>query len=102
MSAFNTRLRSRPLRRRRLRRPPLIVIEVSGGLVQQVYSSEQRVQVVGIDFDAQDCTPDDGVLTVADRTGREYSCFASQWRPLSTAKLPVETREAVRLTLGRR
>jgi len=77
-----------------------VVVEVSGGVVQQVYASDRRVDVLTIDYDADGATADDGALTVWDSQGDECRCFAARWRPLVTARLPAETRQAVEQTLG--
>lgn len=94
--------RWRSLARRVNGRPPLIVVEVSGGVVQQVYASNSRIDVLTVDYDADGATADDGALTVWDSQGDECRCFAAQWRPVLTARLPVETRQAVEQTLRQR
>ena len=94
--------RWRSLSRRVNGRPPLVVVEVSGGVVQQVYASNSRIDVLTVDYDADQTTANDGALTVWDSQGDQCRCFAAHWRPLLTARLPVETRQAVEQTLSQR
>jgi len=56
-----------------------IVIEVQGGVVQEVYTDEE-IRVVLVDWDEQDETPD--------------AC-ASHFTPTSLALMPDETEEQV-------
>jgi hypothetical protein len=51
--------------------PCLVVVNVSGGIVQDVFCSRPDTRVLVVDWDCQDSDPsDDGIVQVSDRSGR--------------------------------
>jgi hypothetical protein len=76
----------------------LVVIEVSGGVVQEVYCDDPEARIVLIDWDAEGCTVDEpGIVEVIDDLGRSLPVHAADFPKTPTATMPPETRSAVDL-----
>jgi hypothetical protein len=76
----------------------LVVIEVSGGVVQEVYCDDPEARIVLIDWDAEGCTVDEpGIVEVIDDLGRALPVHAAEFPKTLTATMPPETRSAVDL-----
>ena len=71
-----------------------IVIEVNGGVVQEVYSDDP-VTVVVVDWDTEGSEPGGSNYLVMDDMGYEHLAHAAIVKPTPTDMLPVETKAAV-------
>ena len=73
-----------------------IVIEVSGGMVQEVYCDDPNVAVVLVDWDTESCSGDDqGIVTVRDNDDQEHLVHAVEFPTTPTNQMPHETHAAV-------
>lgn len=72
-----------------------IVIEVNGGVVQEVYSDDPAVTVIIVDWDTEGSESDDSNHVVEDDVGNEHLAHAAVVEPTPIHMLPVETRAAV-------
>lgn len=72
-----------------------IVIEVVGGVVQEVYSDDPEVIVV--DWDTEGCEPGKHAYVVEDSGGHEHLAFAEVIPPTPIENSPLETWSAVDL-----
>lgn len=77
-----------------------IVIEVVGGVVQEVYCDDPAVAVVLVDWDTEECEPDEGTVLVEDGLGYENLARAVTFPTTPLQQLPVETRAAVEARIG--
>ena len=76
----------------------LVVIEVSGGVVQDVYCDDPVARIFLIDWDAEGCTVDEpGIVEVIDDLGRALPVHAAEFPKTPTATMPPETRSALDL-----
>ncbi len=70
---------------------PRVIVEVQGGLVQEVYCDDPSVEVVLVDWDTEGCEPDaDDLVTVGDDLVR-----AVPFQTTPAKDMPPETAEAV-------
>lgn len=73
-----------------------IVIEVNGGVVQEVYSNDPNVTVVIVDWDTEGAEPGNGNHGVKDELGNEYLAHAVTVELTPIYMLPLETQAAVK------
>ena len=71
-----------------------IVIEINGGVVQEVYSDDP-VTVVVVDWDTEGSEPGGSNYVVEDDMGNEHLAHAAVVKPTPIHMLPVETKAAV-------
>lgn len=71
-----------------------IVIEVNGGVVQEVYTDDPAVTVVMVDWDTEGSEPGNGNYVVEDDMGNEHLAHAAVVKPTPIDMLPVETNAA--------
>jgi hypothetical protein len=72
-----------------------IVIEVNGGVVQEVYFNDPNVAVVIVDWDTGGCEPEEDTYVVEDDLGNEHRVRAVEVPTTPMNLLPRETRAAV-------
>ena len=76
-----------------------IVIEVRGGLVQEVYCDDPEMAIVLVDWGAEGCSGDEpGIVTVRDSHGREHLVHVVEFPVIPMNQLPHETQAAVEST----
>lgn len=79
-----------------------IVIEVNGGVVQEVYSNDPAVTVIVVDWDTDGAEPGNGNYIVTDELGNKHFAHAVIVNPTSIDMLPMETKSAVEAARTRR
>lgn len=72
-----------------------IVVEINGGVVQEVYSDDLAITVVVVDWDTEGSEPGNGNYVVEDEMGNEHLAHAAIAKPTPVEMLPTETRAAV-------
>lgn len=74
-----------------------IIIEVDGGVVQEVYCDDPNVTVVLVDWDTEGCSPDErGLITVHDDSGRERLARVIELPTATIESLARDTQEAAK------
>lgn len=68
-----------------------IVIEINGGVVQEVYADDPAVTVVVVDWDTEGSEPGGGNYVVKDDMGKEHLAHAAVIKATPIDMLPVET-----------
>jgi hypothetical protein len=68
---------------------PTIVVEISGGVLQEAYASDQAVQLLLVDWDTDGCTPDDdaGIVEITGENGRSRLACAAEFPTISIDQL---------------
>jgi hypothetical protein len=67
---------------------PLVVLDISGGVLQEVYCNNPRAQVLKIDWDTEGCDPAlEGVVEITGPCGRIQSAFVAEFPVLPLADL---------------
>lgn len=87
--------RRRIIPRWKKRRPPLVVIDVGAGVVQQVFASDQRIEVVCVNSDLGAAGTDQHSLDTANNNFQEHPEVTVTGRPHSLRQLPIEIRQIV-------
>lgn len=77
-----------------------IVIEINGGVVQEVYSDDPAVTVVVVDWDTEGSEPSNDNHVVTDEMGHEHLAHAAVIEPTPVDMLPVETKAVVEAALA--
>ena len=76
-----------------------IVIEVRGGLVQEIYCNDPEVAVVLVDWDTEGCSGDErGIVVVRDNHGQERLAHVVEFPVIPMDQMPHETQAAVEST----
>jgi hypothetical protein len=71
---------------------PRVIVEVRGGVVQEIYADDPSIEVVLLDWDTEGCDPaHDGLAKVDDDLVRAVIFPASP-----TTEMPPDTADAVR------
>jgi hypothetical protein len=67
----------------------LVIAEISGGTLQEVYASDPAVRTVLVDWDNENCLPgqDLGIVEVTGNSGRSQHAFVSEVPTLSIADI---------------
>jgi hypothetical protein len=71
-----------------------IVVEVNGGVVQEIYSDDPVVTVVVVDWDTEGSVPDRNTHVVLDELDNEFLAHAVVFEVTPMEMLPLETRAA--------
>ena len=75
--------------RRRPKPGMTVVVEISGGVLQEAYSSDPAVQLVLVDFDAEGCAPDDesGIVEITGEGGHTELAHVAEYPTVPIAQL---------------
>lgn len=71
-----------------------IVVEVNGGVVQEIYSDDPAVTVVVVDWDTEGNVADHNTHVVLDELDNEFLAHAVVVEVTPLEMLPLETRAA--------
>lgn len=71
-----------------------IIVEVNGGVVQEIYSDDPAVTVVVVDWDTEGSVPDRNTHVVFDELDNEFLAHAVVVGATPLEMLPLETRAA--------
>jgi hypothetical protein len=71
-----------------------LIIEVSGGVVTEVYSSDPDTEVILIDWDTDGSSEDEEIVAVHDDQGREELARSVKIPTAPLSQLPRQTKSA--------
>ena len=76
---------------------PNVVVEIAGGVLQEAYSSDPAVQLVLVDWDTGNCTPDDkmGVFAIAGKDGGSQLVLVTEFPTVPIDQLCEDTSQAL-------
>ena len=76
---------------------PTIVVEISGGVLQEAYSSDTAVQLVLVDWDTEGCTPDDdnGIVTITGEDGQLAVVLVTEFSAVPIDQMSKDTGQAL-------
>ncbi len=76
-----------------------IIIEVRGGVVQEVYCDDPEVAVVLVDWDSEGCSEEEkGIVIVHDENRQEYLVHAAEFSTTPMKQMSRETKAAFEAT----
>ena len=72
-----------------------IVLNISGGLVQEIFCSDQAAEAIVVDWDTEHCSPDEpGVVTVRNFYDRDHRVHVARREVLPLAEMAGTDAEA--------
>ena len=77
---------------------PTVIVEISGGVLQEAYASDPAVQLRLVDWDTEGCTPgeDNGIVAITDEHGRSRLALVTVFPTVPIDEIAEDTEKALK------